>query len=212
MTTFDGRLSTPDDLRAAYRAPSQFVLDKAIDHVDEAVREFIARSPIFVLATSDGDALDASPRGGAPGFVQVLDERTIAFGDLAGNNRIDSYRNVVAHPAVGLLFLVPGLDETLRVNGTASVVTSLAVRERCAVDGRVPKVAIAVDVTECFLHCGKAFRRGGVWDPSTWPAQAERPSPGAMLNAHLDLGVDPAAIEADLEAGYVATMWEPGGE
>lgn len=205
------RVSQVDQLGELYRPPRQLVLDKAVDRIDASVAHFLARSPLFVLATTDGADVDASPRGGPPGFVQVLDERHVAFGDLAGNNRLDSYRNLVAHPAVGLLCVVPGLDETVRINGRATVVTDAATRERCAIDDRVPKVAIVVEVVECFLHCGKAFRRGGVWDPTTWPDPEDRPSPGAMLNDHLDLGVDPAAIEADLETGYRATLWEPGG-
>ncbi|HUC32583.1 MAG TPA: hypothetical protein VMS14_04225, partial [Ilumatobacteraceae bacterium] len=116
-----------------------------------------------------------------------------------------------AQPAIGMLCLVPGLDETLRINGRAAVSTDPVVREECAIDGKVPKVAIVVAVDECFVHCGKAFRRGGVWDPTTWPSVDERPSPGAMLNDHLSLGLDPAAIGADLEAGYTKTMWEVGG-
>jgi predicted pyridoxine 5'-phosphate oxidase superfamily flavin-nucleotide-binding protein len=141
----------------------------------------------------------------------VLDDHRVAFGDLAGNNRIDSYGNIAASPAVGMLCIVPGLDETLRINGSASVSTDEAIRAECAIDGKVPKVAIVVDVDECFVHCGKAFRRGGVWDTATWPTADERPSPGAMLNDHLSLGLTAEAIEADLEAGYTKTMWEVGG-
>ena len=199
------------DLRDLYRQPSRLVLEKSIDHVDDGVREFLARSPLFVLATTDGTGVDASPRGGPAGFVRVLDDHRVAFGDLAGNNRLDSYTNLVAQPAIGMLCLVPGLDETLRINGRAAVSTDPVVREECAIDGKVPKVAIVVAVDECFVHCGKAFRRGGVWDPTTWPSVDERPSPGAMLNDHLSLGLDPAAIGADLEAGYTKTMWEVGG-
>lgn len=199
------------DVLSLYRAPHPNVLAKSIDHVDDGVREFLARSPLVVLATTNGSELDASPRGGPAGFVRVLDDQRLAFGDLSGNNRLDSYRNMAEHPAIGMLFLVPGVDETLRVNGRSSLTTDPEIRERCAIDGRTPKVAVIVDVDECFVHCAKAFRRGSVWDTTTWPTVDERPSPSAMLNDHLSLGVDPALIEADLEAGYRATMWEPGG-
>jgi uncharacterized protein len=141
----------------------------------------------------------------------VLDEHTVAFGDLAGNNRLDSYSNLVAHPEVGMLFLLPGSEENLRVNGRARVTTDEAVRERCAVDGRVPRVAVVVDVTECFVHCGKAVRRAGLWDVERWPSPDDHPSAAALLNGHLDLGRDPDDIQASLEEGYRATLWEPGG-
>lgn len=199
------------DVLSLYRAPHPNVLAKSIDHVDDGVREFLARSPLVVLATTNGSELDASPRGGPAGFVRVLDDQRLAFGDLSGNNRLDSYRNMAEHPAIGMLFLVPGVDETLRVNGRSSFTTDPEIRERCAIDGRTPKVAVVVDVDECFVHCAQACRRGSVWDTTTWPTVDERPSPSAMLNDHLSLGVDPALIEADLEAGYRATMWEPGG-
>jgi uncharacterized protein len=206
------QISEVGQLGELYRPPSQVVLDKTVDRIDPTVAAFITRSPLFVLATTDGADVDASPRGGPPGFLQVVDERHVAFGDLAGNNRLDSYRNLVAHPSVGMLLLVPGLDETMRINGRATVVTDVATRERCAIDGRVPKVAVVIEVTECFLHCAKAFRRAGLWDPATWPDPEDRPSAGAILDDQLHLGVDPKAIDASLEADYRATLWEPGGD
>lgn len=199
-------------LRSIYRDPSQVVLDKAIDHVDEGVRGFIERSPILVLATTDGTTTDASPRGGTPGFVRVLDEHRLAFGDLVGNNRLDSYSNLVQVPAVGLLFMVPGLVETLRVNGRASLSVDPALREQCAIDGRVPKVAVVIDVDECFIHCGAAFRRGSVWDTTKWPSADERPSPGAMLKEHAQIhGVSGEQIEQGLAEYYDTSIWLAGG-
>lgn len=199
-------------LRSRYRPPHPNVVAKSIDHIDRSAAGFIARSPLLVLATTSAAGTDASPRGGPPGFVRVLDEHRLAFADLSGNNRIDSYTNLLEQPRVGMLFLVPGLDETLRVNGNAWISEDPDVLDRCSVDDRAPKVAVGVTVRECFLHCAKALRRAAVWDPSTWPAPEERPSPGAIFNDHLGLGVDPALIEADLEAGYAVTMWEPGGD
>jgi PPOX class probable FMN-dependent enzyme len=201
-----------DGLRRHYRPPSKLVLDKGIDHVDDAVRGFLARAPLVVLATTSESGTDASPRGGPPGFVTALDDQRLAFGDLSGNNRLDSYTNLVTHPEVGMLFLVPGLDETLRVNGRASITSDPEVLARCTIADRMPEVAVVVEVDECFIHCAKALRRAAVWDPSTWPDDDERPSAAAALNDHLGLGVDPKVIEADLEAGYAATMWLPAGE
>jgi PPOX class probable FMN-dependent enzyme len=196
-------------LRARYREPGRLVLAKSIDHVDDGAAAWIGASPFFVLATTSAAGTDASPRGGSPGFVAVLDQRTLAFGDLSGNNRLDSYTNLVEHPDVGLLFFVPGEDETLRVNGRAYVTDEPAVLERCPIDGRIPRVAVVVDVTECFVHCGKAVRRGGLWDTGSWAGARDLPSAAALLNDHLQLGVDPAVIEADLERDYERTLWEP---
>lgn len=200
-----------DGLRSIYRSPSKVVLDKAIDHVDEGVRAFIALSPWFVIATTDGDSTDASPRGGPPGFVRVLDEHHIAWADLTGNNRLDSFTNLLANPAVGLLFVIPGLLETLRVNGRATLSTDAELRERCAIDGRVPKVAVGVEVTDCYIHCGASLRRAEMWEPSKWPTPEERPAVGEILKAHTKLEVSGEAIEKSLADYYDNDIWHVGG-
>jgi predicted pyridoxine 5'-phosphate oxidase superfamily flavin-nucleotide-binding protein len=128
--------------------------------------------------------------------VKVLNEHQVAFGDLSGNNRLDTYANLTAQPAVGMLCIVPGVEETLRLNGRARISTDPAVLAAVAFDDRTPKVAVVIDVDECYIHCGKALRRAGVWDTDSWPAEGERPSPAAILTAH----------------GYVHTLWEHGGE
>ena len=199
------------ELRDRYRPPSELVLRKQLDHLDPGSQGFIAASPFFVLATASAGGVDASPRGGPPGFVAVLDEHRLAFGDLAGNNRLDSYANIANSAAVGLLFFVPGVEETLRVNGVASITEDPTVLAVTAIQDRRPKVAVEVTVSECFVHCGKAVRRGGLWDAATWPASEDRPSAAAIFTDQLQLGVDPAVVAADLEAGYRATLWEHGG-
>lgn len=210
--TFHSAITDLPGLRSIYREPSQLVVDKAIDHVDAGVRGFIERSPLCVLATGDGTRNDASPRGGPPGFVRVLDEHRLAFGDLVGNNRIDSYRNIVDHPGVGMLFMIPGLLETLRVNGQATVSTDPQLRELCAIDGRVPKVVLGIVVEECFIHCGAALRRAGAWDAATWPEAGARPSPAAILKAHARLDASAESIEAGLHDYYDNSVWETGGD
>lgn len=198
-------------LRSIYREPSKVVFDKAIDHIDDGVRGFLERAPLFVLATGDGECNDASPRGGPPGFVRVIDERHLAFGDLVGNNRLDSYTDIVTHAGVGMLFIVPGLVETLRINGIATVTVDDGLRQRCAIDGRRPKVVISVEVAECFIHCGAALRRSAVWDTSTWPEPEKRPSPGAMLRAHAEIDASVDEIEAGLAEYYDTAIWLAGG-
>ncbi len=200
------------DLRSRYFDPTPEILHKERPVIDPAAAELIATSPLIVIATSSAEGADASPRGGPPGFVVTLDEHSLAFGDLAGNNRLDSYTNLIEHPAIGLLFLVPGLEETLRVNGEARVTTDPDVLDRTTIEGRRPKVAVVVDVRECYVHCGKALRRSGLWDPSTWPATDERPSAGEVIVGQYSLDVDPALVDADLDAGYRETLWDHGGE
>lgn len=209
---FSEVITDREALRALYREPHDFVRRKQIPCIDAGARSFIARSPFVVFATASGDGCDASPRGGPPGFVTVLDEHRLAFGDLSGNNRLDSFENLLAQPTVGLLFLVPGVDETLRVNGRATLTADPEVLGATAIDGRRPKMAVGIEVTECFIHCAKAFRRAGLWEPDTWPGPDERPSAAKILKDHVGLEVDAEVIEQDLEAGYRVTLWEPGGD
>lgn len=198
-------------LRAVYREPTQTVYDKATDHIDGGAADFIASSPFVVLSTSSDDRTDASPRGGPPGFVRVLDRQRLAWGDLTGNNRLDSFGNLISHPSLGLLFLVPGVLETLRVSGTARLVRDDETLAACAIEGRLPKTAVVVTVDECFIQCGAALRRSGMWDTDTWQSDDERPSGAAILAGHL--GVKEAAddIERGLADYYDNHIWAAGG-
>lgn len=200
-----------DAIRARYHPAHPAILAKARPRVDAKAADFVAASPFVVLATTSASGTDASPRGGPPGFVKVLDPERVAFGDLAGNNRLDSYVNIVDRPEVGMLFLVPGVGETLRINGRASVTSAPDVCELVAIDGVQPKVAVVVDVDECYIHCAKALRRSGLWDPDTWSAPAARPSAAEVIVDQYQLDVEPALVEADLEAGYQETIWTGGG-
>lgn len=197
------------ELRSLYRAPAKGVIDKVVDHVGPAAAAFIAQSPLLVMATGDGSGLDASPRGGPPGFVRVLGPATLAFGDLVGNNRLDSYENLQANPSVGLIFFVPGAEETVRVNGTAVITDDEAVRAACALDGRVPRVAVVIAVEQCYLHCGAALRRARLWDQESWPEAI--PSGGAILAEAVGAHGAAEAIDADLAAYYDNAVWELGG-
>jgi PPOX class probable FMN-dependent enzyme len=196
-------------LRSLYAEPGAPAVRKQIDRLDANCRAFVAHSPFVLLASANADGTcDVSPKGGPPGFVAVLDEHRLAIGDLPGNNRIDSLRNIVGNPNVGLLFLVPGLGETLRVNGRAWVVRDDAVLAACEVRDRRPPVAIGVEVTEAYIHCAKAFRRSNLWQPEAWPDRTDMPSAAAMLRDHTAMHDVPVqAIERALEEGYVRTMW-----
>jgi len=209
--SFDAAITDEQVLRSLYRHVSRVARDKEIDHLDDGARDFLAATTFLVLATSGGHGTDASPRGGPAGFVTVLDDHGLAFGDLSGNNRVDSHTNLVSQPEVGVLFVVPGMDETLRVNGRATLTTDPAVLDATTVDGRRPHIAIGVDVERCYIHCGKALRRGGLWEPSTWPSAEARPSAACILHDHLQLDVEPSVLQTSLEADYEATLWQPGG-
>lgn len=169
-------------LRALFKAPGRLALLKQLDHLDANCRRFIELSPFLCLSSSrqDGGA-DNSPRGDAPGFVQVADEKTLILPDRPGNNRIDSLANIVHHPAVGLLFFIPGFTETLRVNGRARLVTTPDLMARFAVDGRIPKLAVVVTVDEAFLQCSKALIRSRLWDEGAKVDRKALPSLGQMI-------------------------------
>ncbi|GAA1196292.1 MSMEG_1061 family FMN-dependent PPOX-type flavoprotein [Pseudonocardia alaniniphila] len=170
------------ELREYVQAPSAAIAEKAIDHIDEVSARFIAASPLFMLATSGADgSCDVSPRGDPAGSVLVLDSRTLAFGDRKGNRRLDSMRNILGNSAVGMLFIVPGVGDTLRLNGTARVVADAPYLPRLTVSGVTPDLAIEVIVEELFLHCTKAFARSALWDPATWPAADGVPSAGEIV-------------------------------
>ena len=190
-----------EELREVVAPPTQVVADKAIDHIDDASRRFLEASPFFLLATSAADGTcDVSPRGDPPGSVRVLDRRTLAFGDRKGNRRLDSLRNILANPRVGLLFLVPRVSDTLRVNGTARIVAEAGYLPEMARGGVVPHLAVEVVVEELFLHCSKAFGRSALWDHVTWHAKGEVPSAGEIVRSqHPAVTVPAAEIDAALE-------------
>jgi len=208
---FEQTITTEDALREHYGQMPEALRRKIIDHIDEGAAGFIAASPFFAFATSSASGCDASPRGGHPGFVKVLDPTRLAFGDLSGNRLLDSFTNLIHQPEVGLLFMIPGMDETLRVNGRASLTTDPEILALCAIGDRPAKTAVGIDVEQVYIHCAKAFRRGGVWDPTSWLPTEDLPSAACIIRDHVKIDVDPQLIHDDLEKGYAATMWEPGG-
>jgi PPOX class probable FMN-dependent enzyme len=211
---FGGAVTSMRGLREIYREPSRPAVAKQIDHLDHNCRAFVAHSPFVVVSTADDTGrCDTSPRGGPPGFVTVLDEHRLAIPDLSGNNRLDSLQNIVWSNGIGLLFLVPGLDETLRVNGRATVTTDPAVLDACALGDLRPRVAVGVTVEEAYIHCAKALRRAGLWDPEAWPDRSGLPSVACMLRDHYGLpDMDADAVQRRLDQSYSLTMWRAGGD
>ena len=210
---FDAVLTTEAELRALYRMPGN-VVEKVLGRLDQHARTFIEAAPFVVVGTASPDGTgDVSPKGGPPGFVVVLDDQRLVIPDLAGNNLLDSITNIVAGSGIGLLFLVPGVEETLRVNGHACITTDPAVLDACAVKDRRPKAAIGVTVTQQYMHCAKAFRRSELWNPQTWPDRSTLPSLGCIVRDQIATLRDVPAekIDESLEADYATSLWEPGG-
>jgi uncharacterized protein len=175
-------VTTAAEVRALLGEPSERARLKQQSALDKHCRAFIARSPFLVLSTANAQGgCDASPKGDRPGFVLVLDERTLVIPDRPGNRRADSLFNILDNPHVGLLFMIPGMGETLRVNGSASLVRDPALLERLAVDGKTPQLAIVVEVEECYLHCAKALLRSQLWDPARFMPRCEMPSLAQMI-------------------------------
>jgi PPOX class probable FMN-dependent enzyme len=194
-------LDTEASLRDCYDRPSEMVQKKILHRLDSHARAFIALSPFVVLATHGPEGSDASPRGDAPGFVQAVDDVTLLLPDRRGNNLIDSLRNVVASPDVGLLFLVPGINETLRVNGTAQVITDAEKLQPLAAQGRVPASALQIGVREVFFHCGKAMIRADLWNAGKHVPRGSFPTLGRVI-ADQVAGIDAEAADANLAESY----------
>jgi len=183
-------IRSEDQLRDLYGSPSERAVRKQMATLDKHCRTFIAHSPFLVMGTAGGDgSLDVSPKGDAPGFVAVLDERTLLLPDRPGNNRLDGLRNLVDNPHVGLIFFIPGVQETLRVNGRGRITTDKALLAPLAVQGRLPRTGLVVAVEEVYLHCAKALIRSQLWDPARQVERSTLPSMGRMLADQIGLDV-----------------------
>ena len=174
-------IASQDELREHFGAPLPRALYKQMDRLDKHCRHFISLSPFLILASSSERGADASPKGDAPGFVAVIDDHTILIPDRPGNNRVDSLTNVVDNPSVGLLFLVPGIGETLRINGQARITTDAALLEPLAVQGKPPRTGLIVEIKEVNLHCAKALIRSKLWEAETKVERSCFPTFGRIL-------------------------------
>ena len=197
-------------LAALYDPARERSLRKQIDHLDDYCRAFIAASPLLIMGTQAGGpegVADASPRGDMPGFVKVADDHTLLIPDRRGNNRLDSMRNIMANPAVGLLFLVPGVNELFRVNGDARISRDPALIEQFAVQGTAPRTVIFVTVREAYIHCSRALLRADLWNPTKFLARDLLPSFGTIMAAHTCGFVDAQALDEENKVRMPRTLY-----
>jgi PPOX class probable FMN-dependent enzyme len=200
-------IATVDQLEALFGQVGEASRKKEVDHLHPVYRSLIAASPFAILATVGPDGLDASPRGDPPGFVAVENEKTLLLPERRGNNRIDSLRNIVGDPRVALLFLIPGVGETLRVNGRARISTAPELLQRFVMAGQLPKCVLVIDVDAVYFQCARALHRSKLWQPIEPGAPRTVPSPGSMLAALTDSAIDGEQYDRDLPERQSATLY-----
>ena len=198
-------ISDKDALRRVYKSPQPRSIAKAIPRLDRHCRRFVELSPLCVLATSGAGGGDVSPRGGPAGFVKIVDEGTLVIPDFPGNNRLDSLENILENGRVGLLFFVPGVDETLRVNGRATLDVDPELRAMGTVDGKLPIAVIRVAVEQAYLHCGKALMRSAFWDATKHVDRSTFPSIGEMIRDQVNWAT--AETQDEMLVRYKETLY-----
>ena len=206
---FPERITSGEELASIVGTPSAIAIKKELKTLDEHMRRFIAHSPFVVISTHATDGrCDASPRGDAPGFVQVVDDRTLLIPDRPGNRRVDSFRNILETGRIGLLFLVPGFGETLRVNGRAAIIREEAWLTPLTAQGKRPLLAVAVEVEECYLQCAKALLRSKLWEPHDRPTLQSLPCAAEMLSDQVQLPeYDVAKMQTLLDGAYKNNLY-----
>lgn len=201
-------IETRDQLRELYGSVSDNAVKKALPMLEPHSRNFIARSPFLLIGSQDRNGRgDVTPRGDKPGFVQVLDDRTIAIPDRPGNKRLDTFENILDNPGVGLIFFIPGMNETLRIEGEARLTDDEALREHCAAEGKPALAVLVVKIRTHYMHCAKAFMRSKLWQPETWRPRSEMPTLGQIVRDQQDLAMTADAIDEGLAEAYRRSLW-----
>ncbi|HXJ40981.1 MAG TPA: pyridoxamine 5'-phosphate oxidase family protein [Bryobacteraceae bacterium] len=200
-------VSGQSELEAIYDEPLERSVKKQLSRLDDHCRAFIAASPMVLVGTQADGAADVSPRGDAPGFVRVADENTLLIPDRRGNNRLDSLHNIVKNPLVGLLFLVPGVAETFRVNGEAWLSRDPALTRQFEVQGKTPRTVMVVKVKEAYVHCSRALVRSDLWNPAKFAPKGSVPSFGTMLEAHTKGFVEAKQVDEDAKVRVPLTLY-----
>ena len=207
VTRFKNVITSEAQLREIFGWLGERAVNKQLDHLDKHCRTIIEKSPIVLFSSSNAAGrCDVSPKGDAPGFVQVLDDKTLAVPDLPGNNRLDTLTNFIENPQVGIIFMVPGMNETLRINGRVTLALDQELLERMAVGDKLPKLAIVVHVEEVFTHCPKAFIRSSLWDTDTWIDRSEIPSYAEIFRDHIGEDCDVDALQEWIDMRVRTTL------
>jgi len=195
-------VTSEEELRAVVGQPPERSVAKVVQIIDEYARRFIAHAPfVFVASAGAGGMLDVSPKGDPAGFVKVLDDKTLAIPDRLGNRRLDTFRNVLINPNIGLIFVIPGITYTLRVSGKAIIVRDPELRETLAIKGKLPDHVLVVEVLHVLSHCPKCMIRSGLWQPDAWPDTSELPSFAEMLVAHGKLAETVEEVQTIIDSG-----------
>ena len=205
---FEEVITTHERLRELVKKPSRLVDHKAIDHMDDICRRFIAASSFVIVASRGEDGrLDLSPKGDPAGFVMILDDKTLVIPDRLGNNRLDTFGNLIAHPEIGLIFIIPGNNDTLRVSGTGKIVRDTALQSRFAVNDKTPNLVCVITVEEAFMHCSKCMVRSRMWKPEDWPDRTNVPSLAEATVRHAALPESVSEIEAIIDQDRVNRLY-----
>ena len=200
-------LTSVEQLEEIYGKPHERAVWKEIDFLNEDYQAFVSASPFVVISSAGPEGTDCSPKGDAPGFVKILDERTLAIPDRPGNNRIDTLRNIVVDSRISVLFIVPGIGETLRVNGRAEISADPAMLENFSVNGKLPRTVTIVNIEAAYFHCSKALVRSKLWDPAQQLERSRLPSPGAMHKRLTGGAFDAEAYDCELPARVQASLY-----
>lgn len=201
-------IQSREELRELYRQPGEGAVRKELRQLDQHARTFLALCPFILIGSQDRDGNgDVSPRGDQPGFVTVLDDMTIAIPDRPGNNRLDTWENIIENPAVGLLCLIPGMNETLRLNGEARLTADEGLRQQLAVQNKPALAVLVVKLHSVYMHCAKAFMRSQLWKPDSWPERDRMPSLGQIIRDQLASSESSEEIDARLAEAYRKSLW-----
>lgn len=202
-----GRLTSIDEVYEVNGRPHPMIAEKHTTYLTPLIEDFIAAAPFFMIATADAEGnCDVSPKGDGPGVVKVLDARTLVIPDRPGNRRVDGHRNLIANPHIGLIFVVPGVDETLRVNGRCFISNDPELLESLVYQGKTPKLAMVVEIDEVYMHCARAFLRSGMWKPESWPNEDDIPTLAAIMCEQKDMPA-PDESQGKRQEEYRQFLW-----
>jgi PPOX class probable FMN-dependent enzyme len=201
-------ITTREELRSAFEATHDVAIRKVLRSIDRHSRGFIEKSPFLLIGSQDGSGNgDVSPKGDFPGFVKILDGNTLAIPDRPGNNRLDTWENIIENPGVGLIFMIPGMNETLRVNGEARLTLDADLCSKLQVNNRPAKAVLIVKVREAYMHCAKAFIRSKLWSPETWAPRSDMPTLGQILKDQAELSETANEFDNILDDAYRISLW-----